>query len=165
MKNDLRGVHVTGANTFALQHYETALEQFQTYVGDPIATIDEALKTAPAFIAGHMLKALVLYPSGAQVRADGAQALDVPGSTPPARTIGSVPISAAEFWLGRWQRSQNRSVLTTPARRAPLQVGHLMILSRRCTNLRTRLSRVLPHWEHRFRVLLRARHVPLASRR
>ena len=61
MKTDLRGVPVTGADTFALARYETALEQFQTYVGDPMATIDEALQAAPAFIAGHMLKALVLY--------------------------------------------------------------------------------------------------------
>src|SRR5262245_23754201 len=61
MKTDLRGVAVTGADTFALGRYETALEQFQTYVGDPIATIDEALQAAPAFIAGHVLKALALY--------------------------------------------------------------------------------------------------------
>ena len=61
MNNDLRGVPVTGADIFALRRYETALEQFQTYIGDPIATIDEALQAAPSFIAGHMLKALALY--------------------------------------------------------------------------------------------------------
>jgi hypothetical protein len=61
MNKDLRGVSVTGADAFALRRYETALEQFQTYVGDPVATIDEALQAAPAFIAGHMLKALALY--------------------------------------------------------------------------------------------------------
>ena len=41
MTTDLRGVPVTGADTFALARYESALGQFQSYVGDSIATIDE----------------------------------------------------------------------------------------------------------------------------
>ena len=61
MNRDSRGVAMTGADAFALARYETALEQFQGYVGDPVATIDEAVQAAPAFIAGHLLKALVLY--------------------------------------------------------------------------------------------------------
>jgi len=42
MKTDIRGVPVTGADTLALLRYETALNQFQSYTGDSIATIDEA---------------------------------------------------------------------------------------------------------------------------
>src|SRR5512144_2589308 len=61
MKTDFRGIPVTGADAYALGRYEAAIEQFQSYVGDPIATIDEALRAAPAFVAGHLLKALVLY--------------------------------------------------------------------------------------------------------
>ena len=61
MAIDSRGVPLTGADAFALARYETALEQFQSYVGDPILTIDEALQAAPSFIAGHLLKALALY--------------------------------------------------------------------------------------------------------
>src|SRR5512144_2488980 len=61
MKTDFRGIPVTGADAYALGRYEAAIEQFQSYVGDPIATIDEALQSAPAFVAGHLLKALVLY--------------------------------------------------------------------------------------------------------
>ena len=52
---------MTGADAFALTRYETALQQFQSYVGDPVATIDEALQATPSFISGHLLKALVLY--------------------------------------------------------------------------------------------------------
>ena len=44
MKKDSRGIALTGASELALARYETAIEQFQTYVGDPIATIDEALR-------------------------------------------------------------------------------------------------------------------------
>ena len=61
MKTDIRGVPVTGADTLALLRYETALNQFQSYTGDSIATIDEAIAAAPAFTAAHLFKALVLY--------------------------------------------------------------------------------------------------------
>ena len=61
MKTDSRGTALTGANERALARYEAAIEQFQSYVGDPVATIDVALAEAPSFVAGHLLKALVLY--------------------------------------------------------------------------------------------------------
>lgn len=61
---DSRDIAVPGADTFALARYEHAIEQFQSYVGDPIATIDEALKAAPAFMAGHVAKALMLFTLG-----------------------------------------------------------------------------------------------------
>ena len=61
MNHDARGVPVTGADAFALERYEKALREFQTYVGDPIATIDDALQAAPAFIAGHLLKGFAFY--------------------------------------------------------------------------------------------------------
>ena len=57
MTTDVRGVPMTGADAFAIARYETALQQFQAYVGEPVATIDEALQAAPSFIAGHLLKA------------------------------------------------------------------------------------------------------------
>ena len=60
MKNDSRGIALTGANDRTLARYEAAVEQFQTYVGDPIATIDEALGEAPSFVAAHLFKAIVL---------------------------------------------------------------------------------------------------------
>src|SRR6185369_11392064 len=61
MNTDSRGIAMTGTDAFAVARYERALEQFQSYVGDPIATIDEAVQASPAFVAGHLLKALVLY--------------------------------------------------------------------------------------------------------
>src|SRR5262245_1150642 len=61
MNRDSRGISVTGADAYSLARYERALAEFQAYVGDPIATIDEALQAAPAFLAGHLLKALALY--------------------------------------------------------------------------------------------------------
>ena len=154
MKNDLRGIPVTGADTFALRRYETALEQFQTYVGDPIATIDEALQAAPAFIAGHMLKALALYTlTERKFVPMVTQALDAARQHAGGandRELGL--ISASEFLVaGRWDsacQAIDRVLVDNPRDALALQVGHLMDFFRGDSlNLRNRVSRVLPHWD------------------
>jgi len=61
MRHDLRGVPLSSGSPAALERYETALTQFQTYVGDPVATIDAALAESPDFVMGHLLKALALF--------------------------------------------------------------------------------------------------------
>jgi tetratricopeptide (TPR) repeat protein len=154
MNKDLRGVSVTGADAFALRRYETALEQFQTYVGDPIATIDEALQAAPAFIAGHMLKALALYTLAERkfvpmviealdaARQHAARAND--------RELGLM--SATERLVaGRWDsacQAIDRVLVDHPRDALALQAGHLMDFYRGdALNLRNRVSRVLPHWD------------------
>lgn len=50
---DVRGVPVSCDNAWARELYERALVQYRSYVGDPIATIDEALRHAPDFVLGH----------------------------------------------------------------------------------------------------------------
>ncbi len=47
MNKDSRGIGMTGADAFAVARYERALEQFQSYVGAPTATIDEAVQASP----------------------------------------------------------------------------------------------------------------------
>ncbi len=154
MKTDSRGVPVTGADAFALARYETAVEQFQTYVGDPIATIDEALQAAPAFVAGHLLKALVLYTLAerkfvpmaeealAAARQHAASAND--------REHGLT--HAAELLVrGQWHtacQAIDRVLAYHPRDALALQTGHLMDFYRGDSlNLRNRVSRVLPRWD------------------
>ncbi len=153
LKHDLRGVPMTGADSFALARYETALEQFQGYVGDPIATIDEALQDAPAFVSGHLLKGLVLFTLAERrfvpmvtnaldaARRHAAQAND--------RERGL--IRATELLVeGRWHegcRTIDRVLAENPRDVLALQAGHLMDFFRGdVLNLRNRVSRVLPHW-------------------
>ena len=64
MRTDARGNPVTGADGATLEAYEKALRAFQSYVGDPVATIDAALADAPAFVNGHLLKTFALYTLG-----------------------------------------------------------------------------------------------------
>ena len=154
MKTDSRGIPVTGGDAFALARFETALEQFQSYVGDPIATIDEACQAAPAFVAGHLLKALVLYTLSerkfvplatealAAARRHAALAND--------RERGL--IAAAELLIdGRWHdacRALDHVLALYPRDALALQVGHLMDFYRGDSlNLRNRVSRVLPQWD------------------
>src|SRR5262245_26499998 len=57
---DARDVPVSCSERPVLELYEKALLQYQTYVGDPIATIEEALNLAPTFVLGHVFRSVVL---------------------------------------------------------------------------------------------------------
>ena len=154
MSKDSRGIAITGVDAFALARYESAIEQFQSYVGDPIATIDEGLQSAPSFIAGYMLKALVLYTAAerkfvpmvkealAAARRHDARAND--------RERGLM--AATELLVeGRWHAAcaaLDRVLASHPRDALALQVGHLMDFYRGDSlNLRNRISRVMPHWD------------------
>jgi len=154
VNHDLRGVPVTGADSFALARYETALGQFQTYVGDPIATIDEALQSAPAFIAGHLLKALVQFTlcerKFAFLSRDAVEAARGHARGANARERGL--LKAAELLVdGSWHRAcqvLDRVLVDNPRDALALQTAHLMDFYRGdAANLRNRVSRVLPHWD------------------
>ena len=61
MHRDARGVPVSGGSAFARDQYEVALRQFQSYVGDPVATLDAALADSPQFVVGHLFRALAMF--------------------------------------------------------------------------------------------------------
>lgn len=154
MNKDSRGNLVTGADAFALARYEAALEAFQRYVGDPIATIDEALQASPSFIAGHLLKALALYTLAERrfvpLARDALDAASRHASRANDRERGL--IAATELLVdGRWHAACaaiDRVLASHPRDALALQVGHLMDFYRGdALNLRNRISRVLPHWD------------------
>ena len=57
---DRRDVPVSTDNRDSLARYETAADQFHSYFGNPLATIDEALAADPQFVMGHCLRAGML---------------------------------------------------------------------------------------------------------
>jgi tetratricopeptide (TPR) repeat protein len=154
MTSDLRGVPVTGADTFALARYETALGQFQSYVGDPVATIDEAIAAAPAFVAGHLLKALVLYTLTERkfvpLVEDALAAARKHVGRANDRERGLLRASEL-LHEGRWHDAcgaLDRVLAAYPRDALALQTGHLMDFYRGdALNLRNRVSRVLPYWD------------------
>ncbi len=145
---------MTGADAFALSRYETALQQFQAYVGDPVATIDEALRAAPSFVAGHLLKALALFTLAERKFVPMAsEALSAARAhAPHANDRERGLIEATQLLVdGSWHAACaaiDRVLASHPRDALALQVGHLMDFYRGdALNLRNRISRVLPHWD------------------
>jgi tetratricopeptide (TPR) repeat protein len=133
--------------------YERALAQYQSYVGDPIATIDEALAQSPDFVLGHAFKAMVLMTFGerrfaesARVSVTSAEAL-LGRATPRERGL----IAAARALVdGDWSRAcavLDRLLVDHPRDLLALQTAHLFDFYRGDSlNLRNRIVRVLPEW-------------------
>ncbi len=151
---DVRGVPLSHGNADACERYEIALRQFQSYCGDPVATLDEALGKTPDFIAGHLFRALALFTmseksmlpeihkslAAAQVYRDQAN----------ERERGLMN-AGAQFAAGDWNAGCveiDRVLAKYPRDAMALQVGHLMDFFRGdAQNMRNRVSRVLPEWD------------------
>jgi tetratricopeptide (TPR) repeat protein len=150
---DARDVPVTCSQPEALALYEKALQQYQTYVGDPIATIDEALRIAPDFILGHIFRAVAFmmmtekrFMNEARTSVNAAKAL-LPSANSRERIL---TVAAAVLLEGDWDAANAAfdAVLVEDPRDAfAIQSAHLLDFYRGDSlNLRNRVTRVLPHW-------------------
>ena len=153
MTVDRRGVPVSGADGEAIAGFERALGAFQSYVGDPVAMLDETLAAAPAFVAGHLLKAFALYtlaerPFAALAR-DALAAAQAHAAQATDRERGLIA-AGERLVAGEWDAAAlalDRVLAQHPRDALALQTGHLMDFFRGdAANLRNRVSRVLPHW-------------------
>jgi tetratricopeptide (TPR) repeat protein len=150
---DARGVPVSCSNPAALDLYEKALVQYQGYVGDPLATLDEALRHAPDFVMAHVFRATALLTLAERRFADAARAsvaaAEALASHAPAREQGLV--AAARHLLdGEWDaacHAFDRVLVEWPRDAFAIQSAHVIDFFRGdALNLRNRISRVLPHW-------------------
>ena len=154
MNRDIRDTPVSSRNTQALAGYERALAQFQSYVGDPIVTLDATLAEAPDFVMGHLFKALALFTTSEKQFLPAAEE-----SLGTALRHGSranqreraLMAATRSFLDGEWDagsRQLDRVLADCPRDAMALQVAHLMDFFRGdALNLRNRVSRVLPHWD------------------
>jgi hypothetical protein len=154
MRHDARGVPVSAGSDRSLQRYETALKQFQSYVGDPIATLDAALAEDPAFVTGHLTKGLVLYTLGERKHRPAIEAClgaAVARSAQANERERTMMHALRAFLGGQWNegcRMLDRVLIDHPRDAAALQSAHLMDFFRGdALNLRNRITRVLPHWD------------------
>lgn len=150
---DAREVPTSCSNRTALDLYEKALTQYQSYVGDPLATIDEALKHSPDFILGHVFKAVAIMMMTEQRFVADARASVERGKTflPQANSRERNLLAAAAILVdGDWDAacaSFDRVLVEYPRDAFAIQSAHLMDFYRGDSlNLRNRLTRVLPHW-------------------
>ena len=151
--SETRDVPFSSSNPAALQLYAKALGEYQSYVGDPIATVDEALKHAPDFIAGHVFRATLLMTMTEQrFVAEARSSVDKATALLPSANTRERALTAAVTNLvsGHWDAACAAfdSVLVDHPRDAfAIQSAHLMDFFRGDSlNLRNRVSRVLPHW-------------------
>jgi tetratricopeptide (TPR) repeat protein len=155
MKHDARGIPLSSGSAEAIAHYEAAIGQLHSYVGDPLASIDRATAAAPDFVAAHLAKALMLA-----TLAERQYAPAIAASIGEARKHGAKAndrerglLAAAEHLAeGAWHDAcvdLDAVLVEHPRDALALQVGHLMDFYRGdALNLRNRVARVLPHWSH-----------------
>lgn len=150
---DPRGNPTSCDNTGALEIYEEALGQFQSYVGDAVATIDRALVEQPAFVLGHLLRAGVLMTFGerrfatdARTSLEAAEALHERASSRERALTGALRLLVDGDWELACARL-DAVLVDYPRDVFALQVAHLFDFFRGdAQNLRNRVTRVLPSW-------------------
>ncbi|HEV8389032.1 MAG TPA: tetratricopeptide repeat protein [Dongiaceae bacterium] len=149
---DHRGAPLTGADTRALELYETAICQFNCYVGDPLATIDGAIAESPDFAMAIALKAYLLL-SGME-RAPVAQATELLAKLRSLKLNDRERRHAAAIAClidGALNRASERLddiLIDDPHDIVALQMGHLLDFFRGdARNLRDRIARVMAEWD------------------
>lgn len=151
--NDARGVPVSTSSAEALAHFETALQQFHSYTGDPIASIDQALAADPDFAVGHLFKAFALYTTSEQrflpLVKDAVAAAAAVEDRMNSRERGLLA-AARQLIAGEWDaanRAFDAVLVEHPRDALAIQTAHLVdFLRGDALNLRNRISRVRPAW-------------------
>ena len=154
MHHDARGLAVTLSKPAALDAYERALQAFQTYRGDPLKPLDEAIALDEGFAAAYATKALLFTTlferrfmrEALATLEQGHRALE--RGNVRERALAAAARTIAE---GRWHegaRLLDHLLAEYPRDIVALQVAHLMDFYRGdALNLRNRVSRVLHAWD------------------
>ena len=142
---------LTGASALAAERYESALEAFYCYAGDPLALLEEALADSPQFVMGHALKAyLTMIGTNAEAVALGVQALARAKGLPANDRERGHLVALAHLRDGELKaagRVLEDLAIANPHDGLALQVGHLVdFLVGDSRMLRDRIGRALPSW-------------------
>ena len=150
---DARGLAVTATDSHASALYEKALRQLQSYLGDPVATIDEALAQDPDFIFGHIFRAEAHMGAWEQsvlpeVEASLQRLETLAGRANPRERAH---MAAIRDWAeGDWESSRARlaRIATDDPRDVlALQMTHLAAFYHGDRDtLRGGIAQALPHW-------------------
>jgi tetratricopeptide (TPR) repeat protein len=137
----------------AQQHFDAALDSFQTYRGDPLAHIERALTEEPDFVMGYLFRAVGLTLTTERRHLKDARAsLEVAESLVGRANDREKALMKAlrPLLAGDWDNACRRfdQVLTEhPTDVFTLQTAHLLdFLRGDSLNLRNRVARVLPRW-------------------
>ena len=133
--------------------YGEALQQFQSYVGDAVATIERALVERPDYVRGHAFRAGALMTFGEQRYAEAAKTSVEAAERLVGRASDNdrgLVAAIRKLVDGDWDagcRLLDRVLVDYPRDAFTLQVAHLFDFFRGdALNLRNRIERVLPAW-------------------
>jgi hypothetical protein len=149
------GLPLTGASVAAAEHYAKARHEIRCLIGDPIATLDAALRESPAFAMAHVLRAYMVLlgteSSGAEVGRAALAAVE--GVAVDARERGH--LAALRALVDGRMRDATRLLedvaIDHPHDGVALQVGHQFdLIAGQTRMLRDRIARALPHWSERM---------------
>jgi len=150
---DSRGLPVSTASAAALAKYEQAANETLGYVGNPLATLDEALAEDPDFAMAHALRADLAVMSSEHgalplIEASAA-ALERVGDRATARERAHV--AAATAWAqGRFERAAQlygAIAVEHPRDLLAIQAAHVTDFNLGDSILlRDHVAQVLPHW-------------------
>jgi tetratricopeptide (TPR) repeat protein len=150
---DLHGLVTSSNNARSLESYARALNAFNSYLGDPLAIIDQALADDPGFVMGHVLRAHVcisLWEKSVlpQLRQslDALRPLQTRASDRERRHFHALEQWAAGDWNGARETLDKLSA-EFPRDLLALQSGHLSdFYHGDRDSLRGRIARALPAW-------------------
>ncbi|MDH3737816.1 MAG: tetratricopeptide repeat protein [Alphaproteobacteria bacterium] len=153
-QSDRTGTPVSCGNPEAVALFDQALNQFHSYFGDPVATIDKALALEPDFALGHLFRGAMFaammenkFVSEIESSVNHAAALWHHANDRERghlralqRILGGNLNGAGVAW--------ERVLVDYPRDAFALQCGHLIDFYRGdASNLRDRVARVLPHYD------------------
>jgi len=148
---DSNGYGITAASAASLAHLERGIEQFRCYIGDPVASAEQAIAESPGCVMAHVLHAwlhlLSTEPMGSVVaREDLARTAGLPANERELGHLQAIGLLAD----GRWQaasRALEDLSIAWPRDAIALQVGHQIdFFTGDARMLRDRIARALPHW-------------------
>src|SRR5918992_2105298 len=151
MTNDLQGQALSGATPEAAAHYDQAVEAFNIYRGDPLASLSQAVEIAPTFAMAHILKAYLL---GLATEPEATKQANLSVAAAKALRLNereTSHVAALDRLLaGEWTAAAQTldwHTMRFPHDLVALQSGHLMDFYRaNARDLRDRIARVLPKW-------------------
>ncbi len=153
MTLDARSTPVSNATSESMAAYEKAIEQFQTYFGDAVATLDAAIEQQPDFVMAHIFKACMLMTMAERRFADMAQqSLNAAQKVLQRANDREKAMHRAATLLVRGQYDDactafDEILIDYPRDVITLQTAHIFdFLRGDAVNQRNRVQRVLPHW-------------------
>jgi len=149
---DSQGHALSGANSASLTAYQTALDQFRCFIGDPVASVDAALQACPDMTMAYLLKAwlnlLGTEPAGPAV---ARQCCDAAARLPASDREQRHMYAARLLADGRWHeagRALEDLSLHYPRDLLALQAGHQIdFFTGDSRMLRDRMLRAAPAWD------------------